>query len=75
MELPLDLVRTFDAVLRTGSLEAAADELSLTPSAVSQRIKTLETRLGRVLLVRSRPVRATAAGQVVTRLARQLADL
>ncbi|MGC3953862.1 MAG: LysR family transcriptional regulator ArgP [Propionicimonas sp.] len=75
MELPLELVRTFDAVLRTGSLDAAAVELRLTPSAVSQRIKTLETRLGRVLLVRSRPVRATEAGQVVARLARQLAGI
>jgi len=75
VDLPLDLVRTFDTVLTTGSLEAAAQELHLTPSAVSQRLKALETRLGRVLLVRSRPVRATEAGQVVARLARQLAGL
>ena len=75
MQLPLDLVRTFDAVLATGSLEAAAQDLHLTPSAVSQRLKALETRVGRVLLVRSRPVRATQAGQVVARLARQLASL
>lgn len=75
MEIPLELVRTFDAVLCTGSLDAAAAELRLTPSAVSQRIKTLETRLGRVLLVRSRPVRATEAGLVVARLARQLTGI
>lgn len=75
MELPLDLARTLDAVLTTGSLDAAAQHLHLTPSAVSQRIKLLETRLGRVLLVRSRPVRATEAGRVVARLARQLISL
>ncbi|MDQ7993442.1 MAG: LysR family transcriptional regulator ArgP [Propionicimonas sp.] len=75
VELPLDLARTFDAVLTAGSLEAAARDLHLTPSAVSQRLKALETRLGRVLLVRSRPVRPTEAGRVVARLARQLVTL
>ena len=75
MEIPLDLARTLDAVVTMGSLEAAASSLHITPSAVSQRLKTLETRVGRVLLVRSRPARATAAGQVLLRLARQVAAL
>ena len=75
MELPLELVRTLAATIAAGSLDAAAAELHVTPSAVSQRIKALETRLGRVLLVRSKPVRPTAAGQTVVRLARQLEAL
>ena len=50
------------AVVREGSFEAAAAALSITPSAVSQRIKGLEERLGAVLVVRSQPCRATEAG-------------
>ena len=75
MEIPLDLARTLDAVVHAGSLDAAADRLSITPSAVSQRLKALEARIGRVLLVRSKPVRATPAGEAVVRLARQVASL
>ena len=51
-----------DAVVREGSFEAAAGALSITPSAVSQRVKGLEERLGAVLVVRSQPCAATAAG-------------
>ena len=75
MEIPLDLARTLSAVVSAGSLDAAAVSMNITPSAVSQRVKTLETRVGRVLLVRSKPVRPTAAGEAVLRLARQLAAL
>jgi LysR family transcriptional regulator (chromosome initiation inhibitor) len=75
VELPLDLVRTFAQVVASGSLDAAAGALNVTPSAVSQRLKALESRLGRVLLVRSKPVAVTDAGRVVLRLARQLAAL
>lgn len=72
VELPLDLTRTLAAVVASGSLEAAAARLQVTPSAVSQRLKTLEGQLGRVLLVRSKPVQPTPAGQALIRLARQL---
>ncbi len=75
MELPLDLARTLAAAVDAGSLDAAAQQLHLTPSAVSQRIKALETRVGRVLLVRSKPLKPTNAGQAIIRLARQLAAL
>lgn len=75
MQIPLDLARTLAAVVDAGTLEAAAAELSITPSAVSQRVKQLEQRLGRVLVVRSKPVRVTEAGAAVVRLARQLALL
>lgn len=72
VELPFDLVRTLAVAIDVGSLDAAAGKLHLTPSAVSQRIKALETRVGRVLLVRSKPLQPTAAGRAVVRLARQL---
>lgn len=75
MQIPLDLARTLAAVVDAGTFESAAFDLSITPSAVSQRVKQLEQRLGRVLVVRSKPVRPTEAGAAVVRLARQLALL
>ena len=62
----------FAAVLAEGSFEAAARRLSLTPSAISQRIKTLEDRLGQVLVLRRLPCQATPAGQRLLRSAQQL---
>ncbi|SCE72964.1 LysR family transcriptional regulator, chromosome initiation inhibitor [Streptomyces sp. LcepLS] len=73
--LPHDQVRTLLAVVDEGTFDAAAAVLHVTPSAVSQRIKTLEQRAGRVLLQRTKPVRPTESGQVVVRYARQLAAL
>ena len=52
----------FLAAIDCGSLEAAAVELKVTPSAISQRIAALEHDLGTPLLVRSRPCRPTAPG-------------
>jgi LysR family transcriptional regulator, chromosome initiation inhibitor len=63
------------AVLREGSFEAAARALHVTPSAVSQRIKGLEERVGRVLVRRGSPCSATEAGQALQRHAQQLALL
>ncbi|MDH6612235.1 LysR family transcriptional regulator (chromosome initiation inhibitor) [Streptomyces sp. SAI-208] len=74
-ELPLDQVRTLLSVVDEGTFDAAAAALHVTPSAVSQRVKALEQRTGRVLLVRTKPVRATESGEVVVRFARQLARL
>ncbi|MFI7009311.1 LysR family transcriptional regulator ArgP [Streptomyces sp. NPDC050145] len=74
-ELPLDQVRTLLAVVDEGTFDAAAAVLHVTPSAVSQRVKALEQRTGRVLLVRTKPVRPTESGQVVVRYARQLERL
>ena len=51
------------AVVDSGSFEQAAAALHLTPSAVSQRVRALEVALGSPLVVRSRPCRATPAGQ------------
>lgn len=75
MSMPLDLARTLAVVVEEGTLDAAARRLHVTPSAVSQRIRALEEQLGRVMLVRSKPVRTTEAGDAVVRLARQLALL
>ncbi len=60
------------AILRTGSFEAAAAALHVTPSAVSQRLKAIEERLGTVLVVRTQPATPTAAG---ARLARHAEDI
>ncbi|WP_062645921.1 LysR family transcriptional regulator ArgP [Streptomyces maremycinicus] len=74
-DLPLDQVRTLLAVVDEGTFDAAATALHVTPSAVSQRVKALEQRTGRVLLLRTKPVRPTESGEIVVRFARQLARL
>jgi LysR family transcriptional regulator, chromosome initiation inhibitor len=51
------------AVIREGSFERAAQALCVTPSAVSQRIRSLEERLGCALVVRGQPCQATDAGR------------
>jgi LysR family transcriptional regulator, chromosome initiation inhibitor len=51
------------AVIREGSFERAALALHVTPSAVSQRIRLLEERVGCALVVRDQPCRATATGR------------
>ena len=60
------------AAVTEGTFDAAAQTLHVTPSAVSQRIKALETRAGRVLVTRSKPVAATPSGMVLLRAARQM---
>jgi LysR family transcriptional regulator, chromosome initiation inhibitor len=55
------------AVVQEGSFERAARLLSVTPSAVSQRVKSLEERLGRVLVARGTPCTATEAGRLLCR--------
>ncbi|WP_050528506.1 LysR family transcriptional regulator ArgP [Pseudorhodobacter aquimaris] len=50
------------AVHRRGSFDLAAASLSLTPSAISQRLKSLEERMGTLLIRRGQPCVATAAG-------------
>jgi LysR family transcriptional regulator (chromosome initiation inhibitor) len=75
VRIPPELAETLAVVVDEGSLDAAARRLHVTPSAVSQRIKMLAEELGRVVLVRSRPVRPTEAGAAIVRLARQSALL
>ncbi len=73
--IPSELLETLAAVVKDGTFDAAARTLHLTPSAVSQRIKALEQRVGRVLVVRTKPVRATDAGEALLRLGQQLSLL
>jgi len=75
MNLDRDLLATLRAVVDAGTFDAAARALNVTPSAVSQRIKSLETQLGRVLVERTKPVRATESGEILVRLAREIALL
>jgi LysR family glycine cleavage system transcriptional activator len=49
---PLNAVRAFDAVARLGSVRAAAEELAVTPAAVSQQLRVLEAHLGIALTQR-----------------------
>jgi LysR family transcriptional regulator (chromosome initiation inhibitor) len=72
MDLDLAQLRALDATVRSGTLEAAARALHVTPSAISQRLRALEVATGRILLVRSKPVQVTESGQAVLRLARQV---
>lgn len=51
------------AVIREGSFERAAQALHVTPSAVSQRVRQLEERIGCALVLRGQPCRPTEAGR------------
>lgn len=60
------------SILRHGSFEAAAAELAVTPSAISQRIKALEDRVGAALIHRGTPCSGTPAG---VRIAQHAEDI
>src|SRR5690606_13999775 len=49
---PLNPLRAFEAAARTGSLSKAAEELHVTPTAVSRHVQTLEGYLNRELFER-----------------------
>jgi LysR family transcriptional regulator (chromosome initiation inhibitor) len=53
------------AVVREGSFERAASALGITPSAVSQRVRGLEERLGAILIVRGQPCEPTELGRTL----------
>jgi len=63
------------AVVREGSFEGAARALRVTASAVSQRVKHLEERVGGVLIVRGQPCTATEMGRKMCRYAEAVAML
>ena len=68
MRLPLQTLPAFRAVARLANLRAAADELHLTHSAVSQQIKLLEAQLGFELFDRpGRRIVLNAAGEALLR--------
>ena len=73
MKIPFELLHTFVLTARAKRMATAASTLGLTPGAVSQRIKELESVVGRLLLVRSpKGVEFTRAGQ---RLFERIDDL
>jgi LysR family transcriptional regulator (chromosome initiation inhibitor) len=69
------LVEALAAVIEERGFARAAEKLCITQSAVSQRIKQLEDSVGRVLIVRETPPRATPAGERLLRHYRQVAVL
>ena len=75
MQIDGQQLAAFAAVVEHGSFDAAAARLHVTPSAISQRIKALEQRVGQVVVVREKPCVATTAGVPLLRLAAQTALL
>jgi len=74
--MDINLARTFLAVTESGSFIAAAEALHLTQSAVSARIRTLETELGKPLFVRNKAgARLTPTGERFRRHAESLVQL
>ncbi|ADG76849.1 Transcriptional regulator, ArgP, LysR family OS=Tsukamurella paurometabola (strain ATCC 8368 / DSM / CCUG 35730 / CIP 100753 / JCM 10117 / KCTC 9821 / NBRC 16120 / NCIMB 702349 / NCTC 13040) OX=521096 GN=Tpau_0195 PE=3 SV=1 [Tsukamurella paurometabola] len=66
---------TLVAVVEEQSFGAAAARLGITQSAVSQRIRALEQRVGHVVVTREGPCRPTDQGSVLLGLARGVATL
>lgn len=69
----LKAIKTFQIAAKHTSFAVAADELCITPSAVSHQIKTLETQLGLSLF--SRSARALALTDAGARYLEQIDDL
>lgn len=64
MQLPIRSILVFHAGARSGSISKAADELSVTPSAVTQQIQSLELQLGVTLMNKmGRGIVLTEAGE------------
>lgn len=69
---PLNLLQTIEAVVRCGSFKLAAEELLITPSAVSHRIKSLEAMAGQPLF--RREGQGVIATEDALRLSRVIAE-
>uniref|UniRef100_UPI00356A482F LysR family transcriptional regulator ArgP n=1 Tax=Hydrogenophaga sp. TaxID=1904254 RepID=UPI00356A482F len=67
-----DALECLAAIVEEGGFERAASRLSITQSAVSQRLRALEAQVGTVLIVRSRPLKPTAAGQLMLKHAKMM---
>ncbi|MBY6006337.1 LysR family transcriptional regulator [Salipiger bermudensis] len=73
MHIEFRHLRTIKAVHEAGGLARAADQLNITQSALSHQIKGLEEQAGVELFVRrSKPMRLSAAGMRLLRLAEQV---
>jgi LysR family transcriptional regulator (chromosome initiation inhibitor) len=67
-----DALECLAAIVEEGGFERAVQRLSITQSAVSQRLRALEAQVGTVLIVRSRPLRPTSAGHLLLKHTKQL---
>ncbi|MBP9903912.1 MAG: LysR family transcriptional regulator ArgP [Rhodoferax sp.] len=67
-----DALECLAAIVEEGGFERAAVRLSITQSAVSLRLRSLEVQMGTVLIVRSRPLKATTAGRLLLKHAMQM---
>ncbi len=67
-----DALECLAAIVEESGFERAAQRLNITQSAVSQRLRALEAQVGTVLIVRSRPLKATPAGQLLLKHTKQL---
>ncbi|TSE22248.1 LysR family transcriptional regulator ArgP [Tepidimonas aquatica] len=67
-----DALECLAAIVEEGGFERAAQRLAVTQSAVSQRLRALEAQVGTVLVVRSRPLRPTLAGQLLIKHAKMM---
>lgn len=76
-KFPLTALRSFEAAARLGSFKAAAEELSVTASAVSFQIKSLEGWVGTLMFDRSsQGVSLTSAGKMLyTNIHQSFADI
>ena len=74
---PLSWLRAFESAARLGTFTRAAEELGLTPAAVSHQVRALEGRLGQTLFERRhRRLRLTRAGETyLPSVAAAFADL
>jgi len=73
---PLNALRAFEAAARLGGFSAAADELCVTPGAITQQVRLLEDYLGAALFDRhARGVRLTPLGGAVQSQFTQVFDL
>jgi LysR family glycine cleavage system transcriptional activator len=71
--VPLNALRTFEAVATRLSFSRGAEALNVSPAAVSSQIRALEQRLNQPLFLRhGRQVTLTEAGQSYARLCRWL---
>lgn len=67
---PLNALRAFEAAARLESFARAADELAVTPGAISQQIRTLEEHVGAPLFIREgRGLSLTEAGRAAANVA------
>ncbi|MEP2530902.1 LysR family transcriptional regulator ArgP [Shimia sp.] len=63
MQVDYAQLTALSAILRTGSFDAAAAALGVTQSAISQRLKSLEERIGTPLVLRGQPCTGTKTGR------------